>query len=331
MAERRGLSRRVSWGPAQFSRRGSRSRVRHRSVRRCADGGDDRRDRAGQEPDPPQRQDPYLRRPQPPVRRGRHPQRTDRGDRAEPRRQKHWAVARRPEGDRPARPHRHPRHDRGARPLRQPREPARLPRRDRERAEHRRRSRRCSRRGGRGVPAGQFITAMGGWHPNMFAERRLPTLAELDAAVPDRPVFLYQGQRPGGDEQPGQGVLRVGHRAARRARHRRRRRLDRDRGPNATPRLYHLRVRQTSEDKVRGAADAMAYAASVGITACSTRCCPVARAAHPDARGCPTSTTTGCTTRWLASHREGKYARSGCRRTSCTTRTTSTCPSCRSG
>ena len=32
------------------------------------------------------------------------------------------------------------------------------------------------------VPAGEFITAMGGWNPAQFAEKRLPTLAELDAA-----------------------------------------------------------------------------------------------------------------------------------------------------
>jgi predicted amidohydrolase YtcJ len=29
------------------------------------------------------------------------------------------------------------------------------------------------------VPAGKFITAMGGWNPAQFAEKRLPTLAEL--------------------------------------------------------------------------------------------------------------------------------------------------------
>ena len=33
---------------------------------------------------------------------------------------------------------------------------------------------------------------MGGWHPNQWAEHRHPTLAELDAAVPDRPVLLYE-------------------------------------------------------------------------------------------------------------------------------------------
>jgi predicted amidohydrolase YtcJ len=43
------------------------------------------------------------------------------------------------------------------------------------------------------VPPGQFITAMGAGTPRMFAELRLPTLAEIDAAVPDRPVFRYQG------------------------------------------------------------------------------------------------------------------------------------------
>src|SRR5579885_3316223 len=36
------------------------------------------------------------------------------------------------------------------------------------------------------VPAGGFITAMGGWNIAQFAEKRLPTLAELDAAYSDR-------------------------------------------------------------------------------------------------------------------------------------------------
>src|SRR5262245_37847623 len=42
------------------------------------------------------------------------------------------------------------------------------------------------------VPAGGFITAMGGWNQAQFAEKRLPTLAELDAAAPDHPVIVYQ-------------------------------------------------------------------------------------------------------------------------------------------
>ena len=42
------------------------------------------------------------------------------------------------------------------------------------------------------VPEGQWITSMGGWHPNQWAEHRHPTLEELDEAVPDRPVLLYE-------------------------------------------------------------------------------------------------------------------------------------------
>jgi predicted amidohydrolase YtcJ len=44
----------------------------------------------------------------------------------------------------------------------------------------------------KGVPEGQWITSLGGWHPNQWAEHRHPTLAELDEAVPDRPVFVYE-------------------------------------------------------------------------------------------------------------------------------------------
>ena len=59
------------------------------------------------------------------------------------------------------------------------------------------------------VPEGQWITSMGGWHPNQWAEHRHPTLKELDEAVPDRPVLLYERfTGPCRDQQPGQEVLR---------------------------------------------------------------------------------------------------------------------------
>jgi predicted amidohydrolase YtcJ len=114
----------------------------------------------------------------------------------------------------------------------------------------------------RGVPEGQFVTAMGGWHPNMFAERRLPTLAELDAAVPDRPVLLFQGfTGPAVTNTPGKAVLEAaavpsvvgadGSIAA---------------GANATAALYNVRLTQTFEDRKRSTLDAMTYAAGVGIT-----------------------------------------------------------------
>ena len=115
------------------------------------------------------------------------------------------------------------------------------------------------------VPVGAFITAMGAGVPNIWHERRMPTLAELDAAVPDRPVFLYQG---------GGGPARVN-----------------SLGmaffatvtnptvtvnadgtfPAGTPNqsnaaLYHLRIRQSFADKQRSCLDAQAFSASVGLT-----------------------------------------------------------------
>ncbi|HEX2541391.1 MAG TPA: amidohydrolase family protein [Caldimonas sp.] len=119
------------------------------------------------------------------------------------------------------------------------------------------------------VPPGQFITAMGAGTPRMWAELRMPTLAELDAAVPDRPVFIYQGG--GGPARtntlgkqffenattPAAGPVTVGADGS-----------IAGGNPNMANRaLYHLRVRQTFEDKMRSALDAMAYSARVGVTA----------------------------------------------------------------
>ena len=128
----------------------------------------------------------------------------------------------------------------------------------------------AARRARGDVPEGAFITAMGAGTPRMFAELRLPTLAEIDAAVPDRPVFLYQGG--GGPArtntlgkqffesvsgplagpcvvQPDGSLISVS-------------------GVNHANRaLYHLRIRQSFDDKKRSAIDAQLYSASVGITA----------------------------------------------------------------
>src|SRR4051812_18254337 len=127
----------------------------------------------------------------------------------------------------------------------------------------------AARRARGDVPPGGFITAMGAGTPRMFAENRLPTLAEIDSAVPDRPVFLYQGG--GGPARTNtlgkaffesataplagpcvvaaDGTIAGGN-------------------PNMANRaLYHLRVRQSFADKMRSAIDAQLYSASVGITA----------------------------------------------------------------
>src|SRR3989475_4871852 len=120
------------------------------------------------------------------------------------------------------------------------------------------------------VPPGQFITAMGAGTPRMFAELRLPFLAEIDSAVPDRPVFLYQGG--GGPARtntlgkqffetataPLAGPCVVAADGS----------LVTVGGVNHANRaLYHLRIRQTFDDKKRSALDAMAFSARVGITA----------------------------------------------------------------
>ncbi|GAB3569446.1 amidohydrolase [Amycolatopsis endophytica] len=39
-------------------------------------------------------------------------------------------------------------------------------------------------------PPGEWVRAIGGWHPCQFAESREPTRAELDAIAPDHPVYL---------------------------------------------------------------------------------------------------------------------------------------------
>src|SRR5262245_54659558 len=49
----------------------------------------------------------------------------------------------------------------------------------------------------KGVPRGAWITTIGGFHRNQLAPAgqnpRLPTLAELDKAIPDNPVYLSEG------------------------------------------------------------------------------------------------------------------------------------------
>ncbi|MFE5563408.1 amidohydrolase [Amycolatopsis japonica] len=45
------------------------------------------------------------------------------------------------------------------------------------------------------TPTGQWVRVVGGWTPEQFAEKRMPTVAELNEAAPETPVFvlhLYQ-------------------------------------------------------------------------------------------------------------------------------------------
>ena len=110
------------------------------------------------------------------------------------------------------------------------------------------------------VPAGEFLTAMGGWNPAQFAEKRLPTLVELDAAVADHPVLLFQAfTGPAATNTTGKmflagkgiAVSDTGAIAAN--------------APSLAA-LNALRAAQTFADRKRGTLDAMAYAVSVGVT-----------------------------------------------------------------
>jgi predicted amidohydrolase YtcJ len=40
------------------------------------------------------------------------------------------------------------------------------------------------------TPEGEWVKVVGGWSEHQFEEKRLPTLAEINAAVPDKPVFI---------------------------------------------------------------------------------------------------------------------------------------------
>ncbi len=127
------------------------------------------------------------------------------------------------------------------------------------------------------VPEGAWITSMGGWHPNQWAEHRHPTLAELDEAVPDRPVLLFErftgpcatnslgkkffdaadaGPKIHTDIAPVKvsatgAIAAAGFTGG---------------GPSASA-LFYLRKMQTFDDRKRSTVDAMQYAASMGLTA----------------------------------------------------------------
>lgn len=110
----------------------------------------------------------------------------------------------------------------------------------------------------RRIPAGAWVTAIGDWTPRLFAENRMPTLAELDQAVPDHPVFFATfgpavtnslGRKffesKGVTANPTTGALE---------------------GPAAVAALGILRSMQTPEDKIRSAEDAQAYVLRYGLT-----------------------------------------------------------------
>lgn len=128
------------------------------------------------------------------------------------------------------------------------------------------------------TPPGAWITSMGGWHPNQWAEHRHPTLAELDEAVPDRPVLLYERfTGPAATNTLGKKFFDAADAAP--PVHPAIKKINVSAtgaiapagfvggGPSASA-LYLLRRMQTFDDKKRSTMDAMRYAVSVGLTTC---------------------------------------------------------------
>ncbi len=166
------------------------------------------------------------------------------------------------------------------------------------------------------VPDGQWITSMGGWHPNQWAEHRHPTRRELDEAVPDRPVLLYERfTGPCATNTPGKAFFDAA-----------------DAGPKVHPNivpvkvsdtgviapagfagggpsasaLYYLRKMQTFDDKKRSTLDAMNYSASVGLTSHLDQVLfPTPGALHPS-QILSNLDQYRMYDPWLALHHEGK-------------------------
>ena len=168
----------------------------------------------------------------------------------------------------------------------------------------------------RDVPAGQWITSMGGWHTNQWAEHRLSTRKELDDAVPDRPVLLYtRFTGPCATNSLGKTFFDAADAAA--PVHPAIKKVNvadngliaeagfAGGGPSASA-LFYMRRMQTFEDKKRSTTDAMNYSASVGLTAHLDQVLfPTPGPLHPD-QILSNLDQYRMYDSWLALHREGK-------------------------
>jgi predicted amidohydrolase YtcJ len=118
------------------------------------------------------------------------------------------------------------------------------------------------------IPPGAWITTIGGFHsshiyadPNDPLSGRLPTLAELDAAVPNNPVFIEIGfSGPSATNSAGKKILEANGVTVS------------DTGAiaggtqSSTALLYLRQTLLNPEQRRRGVLDAMHYATSVGVT-----------------------------------------------------------------
>ena len=112
----------------------------------------------------------------------------------------------------------------------------------------------------KGVPSGGWITSMGGWSPQQLAEKRMPTLAELDKADTAHPLLVYTSfTGPAATNTAGRAYL-AAHGVA----------VDANGAiaagaPSLAARKALLAL-QTPADREQGVLDAMAYSARLGLT-----------------------------------------------------------------
>jgi predicted amidohydrolase YtcJ len=108
-----------------------------------------------------------------------------------------------------------------------------------------------------GLSPGAWITTLGDWNIKQFAEKRLPTLTELDAALPRNPYLMNGG---GGTATNSLGKTFFESKGI----------AVREDGVIANSAflaaLNALRAIQTFDDMKQGTLDAMAYLDSVGLT-----------------------------------------------------------------
>jgi predicted amidohydrolase YtcJ len=113
-----------------------------------------------------------------------------------------------------------------------------------------------------GLHAGEWITAVGGWSHVQLRENRLPTLAELDRAAPNNPVFFWERNGAAAVtnslgkasfEAEGIAVAADGSIPA----------------EGARADVAYSRLAKAATDPMRGTREALAYLARVGLTTVS--------------------------------------------------------------
>ena len=116
-----------------------------------------------------------------------------------------------------------------------------------------------------GVPPGpipgqelmSFITCIGGWNINGLAEKRLPTVAELDAAAPNNPVYLSTTGAGGAVTNTAGAAFFNTHGVP----------VNATNGTlNAGQALAALQAVQTEDDRQRGTGEVFDFASSLGLT-----------------------------------------------------------------